>query len=310
MNQALALIGLDEFKRYYNKTGDGDDDFLRQLIRAASRLFQNKTNRALCYQEHTEYHDGFHATEIWLDQFPIQSDNNTIAVYDDPGRNYTNTYKLNAEDIVLDETAQQMGVVRLEGDTVGKGTANIKVVYTAGYSEFLVQTNLNDYIDFNDGINDYSVQLDAGIYTAATLTTEIQSKMNTTASSDTYAVTYDTNSQRFTFSSDGSTFIINWISGDNEYKNAAGLLGFEKDGNSSGALVYTSDFVRAGMPEDIRLAIMVWVEKVYNDSKVGEGRAGLKSRDNPKAMTNITYLTAAMPDLVQATIAQYRRVNI
>jgi hypothetical protein len=116
-----------------------------------------------------------------------------------------------------------------------------------GNGEFVVAA-ANKYIDFDEGGAELVATITPGTYTAQTLVAEIKTRMD--AAGGTYTVSYDELTGKFTIAS-GGNFTIRWQSGTHTATNAAGLLGFDKTANDTGAATYTGDYVSIHTSENM-----------------------------------------------------------
>lgn len=125
-----ALISLAEAKVWLDSTGSTQyDGLINDLISEAAGVFNAETGRKLKARSHTEYYDGDGTSVLWLNHYPLSSTSVTITI--DDSRAYTTDYQVTSTDIIL---STDLGRVRLDGDSFDQGTANVKVVYSAGYS--------------------------------------------------------------------------------------------------------------------------------------------------------------------------------
>lgn len=102
-----------------------------------------------------------------------------------------------------------------------------------------------NFFDFNDG-SDRSVTVTAKVYRDPhELATALQDALNASASSDNFTVVFNdndpTNGGKFTITSDGATFNIEWNTGANTGNNIGAALGFNTAADDTGSLSYTSD---------------------------------------------------------------------
>lgn len=127
-----ALTGLEQVKLYLAKASDGDDPLLEGLIEAVSAQFNGFTGRKLRARDYDHdpasanyapddaVLDGNGHAAIVLPQYPLVS----IAELRLDG------VVLPADSYVLDRAA---GVVRLTSGLFGRGAANLRLRYRAGF---------------------------------------------------------------------------------------------------------------------------------------------------------------------------------
>lgn len=100
------------------------------------------------------------------------------------------------------------------------------------YTFYMVRTGVNDTIKFTDSADsDLTCTISPGNYTADTLATEIDTKL-TDASSDTYTVTFNDDTHKFTIVSSSASFVLQWSTTTNSIAN---VLGWEATDTSAGA---------------------------------------------------------------------------
>lgn len=120
---------------------------------------------------------------------------------------------------------------------------NFDIAGTDFYLNPMVVASTDSYLDFSDTApTTYAIQLDLKSYkTPHELARAIEAKMNGVGSVDSYTVTFDNTTGKFTFTSDGTTFQLLWNSGANTANTVGDLLGFTVAADDTGALTYTSD---------------------------------------------------------------------
>lgn len=97
-------------------------------------------------------------------------------------------------------------------------------------------------LDFEDSSGALVATLTAKLYRDPyELATAIQDAMNSLGSADTFTVTYSSTTGKFTFTSDGSAFELNWATGANTANTIGDKIGFVVGSDDTGALTYTSD---------------------------------------------------------------------
>jgi len=310
---SYALAGLDNFKDFIGDTGSTNDNFYRMLIKSASEYMESEIDRKLRPRSYTEYYDGKGTTRIFLNQYPILSTAATITVYDDINRNFTSTYLFDSDDLII---YSEEGYIEVAPDAdlqsvFNKGVQNVKVTYDAGYSQFEVVTGVNDEIDFNEGGSELTATLDSGVYMASELATEIDTQL-TDAGAGTYTVAYNSVTNKFTLTKSTGTFQLLWNGGSNAATNAGDLLGFLTSADDTGAVTYTADNERIGLPGDIEMACIMLSNQglLLSQKGVDGGRLGIKTRINPQTMSNITYVLDSIPDYTKKVIMKYRRVKV
>lgn len=118
----------------------------------------------------------------------------------------------------------------------------------AEVASFVVQTGVNDTIDFNIGASNLVATVAAGTYPAGlsqadsgtTLCKLIYNAITGAEGAGTYTVTYSTTTKKFTITRSAGTFQMKFLTGPNTAKTMAPLLGYTTT-DHTGALTYTSD---------------------------------------------------------------------
>ena len=103
------------------------DDKITDLINAASWYFNDFTRRKLKAQSITEYHDGDHPYQLFLNSPPVTG----LTLYSDADRAFGSTTAISSDDYVLYD---QRGEVWLTGTSFINDKRVIKATYTGGYS--------------------------------------------------------------------------------------------------------------------------------------------------------------------------------
>lgn len=132
LDTAIALISLADAKTQLEISGSGDDTILNDLINGVSSMCNTYCGRHLLQKTHTEYYNGNGFDEIILLNFPIIS---VTSLYNaDNDRNFNSSTQVDVSANVL--VKSKSGILQLWNNEgiFTKGTANIKVVYSAGYA--------------------------------------------------------------------------------------------------------------------------------------------------------------------------------
>jgi len=231
MKSIYLLTSLTNLKTVLNyATNTTYDHFLNQLIARASFRCESYTGRKLRGRTYgsdgldVEYHDGTGKSRIFTFHKPIIS---VTSLYDDIERSFGSDTLFASTDYVIfkNEGIIQLSAESVNGTAFSKGIANIKLTYTAGYDEFQIIEDTNDRIDFNEGGASKVGNLTAAIYTASSLATHIATIL-TAAATATVVCTYNYHTSKFTITSDGATFELEWNTGANAYRAAVWALGY------------------------------------------------------------------------------------
>ena len=114
---------------------------------------------------------------------------------------------------------------------------------------WVIVTGFNDSLDFTEGTTgDATATITAGTYaTGADLAAAIQTAMNAAATDNTYSVSYDGSTKKFTIAraTGSDTFGLEWSTGASANAGKQGScaldLGFDDSADDTGATTYTSD---------------------------------------------------------------------
>lgn len=116
-----VYLGIDD--------SDGDhDDLLDALIAYASERIESHCRRAFASAAVTEYLDGTGISRLVLSRRPVTA---LTGVYEDAGRDFGEDTEIDPADLALYPEA---GVVAWTAGVFGRGTRNVKAVYTGGYA--------------------------------------------------------------------------------------------------------------------------------------------------------------------------------
>ena len=310
------LTSLTNFKNYIGKTSTTDDFKIEKLIMAASGdidKFTGKRLRGRTYGANglaAEFHDGNGKHRLFPRQYPIIS---VTSLYDDTNLSFgSDTLKTSTDyTIFSDEGFIQLNSTAVLGTIFNKGTANVKLIYTAGYDEFQVIDGVNDRLDFEEtSATELTAEIAEGVYTASSLATALDTAL-TAAGASAYTITYDFYTGKFKIASDraggGGTFKILWNTGTNNYRSIARLLGFQDDADDADAASQTSDDSVLGIPGDLEHACLELTLYKYHDSPKGRDRAGLKSKQISGQNAGTHSYIIDMPPKVEKALLPYMR---
>lgn len=288
---AYPLTSLDRLKEFLEiLSSTSKDVFLQNCINRATGVCESHTKRKLRARSFTEYQDGDgKSRRVYLKQYPVIGTTSDLDLYDDIDRGFTSSYKFATDDYVI---YHGQGIVELLRDAslggcFSKGVQNIKIIYNAGYEEFNILTGYNDAIDFNEGGSELNATLDEGAYTGAELATEIDTQLED-AGAGSYTVTFNPITCKFTLTKSAGTFQLLWSSGTNAANNAGDVLGFVVSADDTGALTYTADYSRIGVPEDLEEACIIIAADMYKKSWAGDGTLIKKSESTGNPVSGTT----------------------
>lgn len=310
----FLLTSRDKFKDRINMSSESYDNIVDQMIESATREIEHYTSRKLRGRTYgangldADYYNGNGQSRLMTNQYPIIS---VTSLYDDLDRDFgSDTLKTSSDYYIFkDEGIIQLNLDAVLGTVFEKGNANVKLIYTAGYDEFQIIDGTNDRIDFveEDGGSELTADLTGGIYTASSLASHIATQLDA-AGANTYTVTYNYITSKFTISTDGAFLSFNWNSGANAYRSACLLLGYRDGADDTGATSYTSDDSILGIPSDLEQACLEIVERTWNNSKYGKSRFDKKSKRVEGEMAGTTaYNTDPLPPHVKNILDRYKR---
>ncbi len=119
--------------------------------------------------------------------------------------------------------------------------ANFSIAGTAYYFDPIEITATTKFIDFNEGGSSLLATLNTGFYKDPhELADAVASALNLAAAA-AITCTYSDSTGKFTITSAGATFELEWNTGANAANTAAGKLGYLTAADDTGGLTYTSD---------------------------------------------------------------------
>ena len=123
------LVTLDEVKDFYGKVGSTskDDDLLEDIITRISNVIESYINKNILSRSYTEYYDGLGVSNLLTNQYPIIS---IDSIYEDNTWVWGSNSTVGSTDYRIHEDGNRVVFLTV----LGKGTQNIKIVYTAGYA--------------------------------------------------------------------------------------------------------------------------------------------------------------------------------
>lgn len=131
---SAVLVSMQDCKEYLQVDPSDTDteSLIGYLMQSVSRLFKETTGRSLIQEEITEYHDGDGTDCVMLRSAPVSSTAANIAVYLDNSRDFDSDSQISGSSLFV---SPDTGEVHYNGGYFDRGQNNIKVVYTAGYTQ-------------------------------------------------------------------------------------------------------------------------------------------------------------------------------
>ena len=275
-----------------------DRTLLENLINYSSRFILRYTNRSkVKYHTVTDQYTGDGTDVLLLHDIPVIS---ISSVYMDANRAFGSDSLVETDYYVLEES--EYGQIRFINKAASPDILSIKVTYVAGYSSFPVFTGYSDQLTLTEDTTSFTVNLNQGDYTASSLATEFQTRLNA-AGAYNYTVSFSEASQRLAISA-GSAFSLSW-SGTRE-EECARVLGFDIDSTQTSATVQYSDFPLLGIPADLIGLCNAFVLWRYEEVK--ERRSGKFSESRGDSSYSFDY--SNIPNYVRETLDQYRLINM
>jgi len=313
MKSIYLLTSLTNLKTALNyATNTTYDHFLNQLIARATARCESYTGRKLRGRTYgsngiaEEYYDGTGSSRLYTNHKPIIS---VSSLYDDLDRNFNSDTLFSSTDYAIFKAE---GIIQLmpqstKGSSFMRGIANVKLIYTAGYDEFQIIEDTNDRIDFNEGGSSLVGNLTAGIYTASSLASHIATIL-TAAATATVTCTYNYHTSKFTITSDGATFELEWNTGDNSYRSAVWTLGYREAADDTAAVTYTSDDSVLGIPADLEQACTEICLRWFNESTYGKNTFDKKTERIEGQMAGTTsFDPKVLPKNAMDILETYKR---
>jgi len=314
---------LSNVKDFLNESTTDHDRMLEQYIQIATDDIERYCDRNLRERTYgangleAEYQNGDGCKYIYTEEKPIIS---VTSLYDDTSNEYGSDTLFASTDYHI---FKDIGKILLLGDSsLGSnfqvGTANIKIIYTAGYGTFEIITGRNDKLDFNESVggDTITITLTAGIYTAEDLASHIQTLLNSTdGAAGIYTVTYNRYTSKFTIATSLTYEGFLWLTGANARKSIGRTIGFDMsaDDVTAETATYTSDYGVLGIPGDLEIACQQLIARYFYASKKGKDRFDVQSvsQDSGAGVGTTSFMTnKELPVEVARILSYYRRTKI
>lgn len=107
---------------------------------------------------------------------------------------------------------------------------------------YVIETGVNDSLDFDEGSGELTATLQPGGYSRAELLTEIKTRMDNVGS-DTYTVSFIESTGKFRIASDGATLSLLTSSGTNTATAAWADIGFSTGADYTSSVTYDGAYV-------------------------------------------------------------------
>lgn len=125
-----GLVTLQQAKDYLEITDATHDALLQEFIDRLSAWVESYCGRTFAQAAYAdELHDGDGTSRLVVKQRPIVS---VASLFDDIDRQFGAGTQIDAEDFVV---YPERGEIRLDGLVFAQGLQNVKVTYTAGFSQ-------------------------------------------------------------------------------------------------------------------------------------------------------------------------------
>jgi len=131
MVDALSLIDLGRARRFLKAEAHDTDDEIARLCEAVTAAFENETDRKLVKRTYTnELYDGKSKPRLLLRQWPVALADVTKVEFS--FSNLASDFEVeDLTNLVVDHDARTLIFL---GRSFPRGTANVRVTYSAGYS--------------------------------------------------------------------------------------------------------------------------------------------------------------------------------
>lgn len=136
--------------------------------------------------------------------------------------------------------------------------------------DVIVIDSTNNKIDFLDNVTAVAATITAGVYSPTTLCTEIKTRMDA-AGSQTYTVTFDSITRKFTIAHGGATLQLKFATGTNVANSASTVLGYEME-DLTGAVTYTSAYALSAILRISKPMTMYREAPAYGQSAKDAGK--------------------------------------
>lgn len=133
---ATFLVSLPDMKDYLDISNTNDDGRIGHLIEVVSREFDTECHRSFLEEAHTEYRNGNGTEQLWLENAPVSA---VTSINLDSERDFDSDTLVDSDDYFVNTVA---GVVARNTGYWPRGFQNVKVVYTAGYTQANVPRDL------------------------------------------------------------------------------------------------------------------------------------------------------------------------
>lgn len=135
----MALIALSDAKAYLGVDDNIDDSELTVVVDAVNDFCDHYTDRKLAATDLVEYYDGSGLDVVPLKNYPVNSDESTIAVYIDSSRLWPEDSKVAGAYLAI---RKDRGLLYYINGFFARGRQNVKVSYNAGYPAASVPNDL------------------------------------------------------------------------------------------------------------------------------------------------------------------------
>ncbi len=162
------------------------------------------------------------------------------------------------------------------------------------FNDLIIINSKNNKIDFTEGGGQLTATLTPGSYSPTTLCTEIDTRL-TAAGAQSYTVSFNSITRKFTIVQGGATFSLLFGSGTNAYISSSDVLGYNLE-DQVGALTYTSQYALSGISRLSKPITMYRSSPVYDQAARDSGKIFMIDdntflRDYPMNRSNL-----AIPD--------------
>lgn len=275
----FALCTLADVNTYLNlaTSNTNRNRYIEDRIEETSVEIESECSEEFVGRMRTEYLDGDGDSILRGFHAPL---NAIPTLLDDTDRDWDSP----AVDVVKKEDYmiyRREGWVQLYNNEsyFAKGKQNVKIEYHSGFNLLTVSQNKNDWLAYNVGGSDVTVQIPRGEYDCYALASKIKYEMAQAAGSTYCDVSFNGKNNKFTINLSTSgfqTLNLKFATGANSVYSIATLLGWIKS-DLTGATRYSpATTCVPHIPSDLKgVCVRITAQKLRN-GPYGENREGIK----------------------------------
>ena len=301
------IATLTEIKLWLKETGTANDTILGALQEAVTNICEEIMGQYGMVRSVTEYHDGKGDNHILSNMFPIYS---ISELNDDPDHEWSSSTEIESTNYMFNANTGEIYLINDYSNYLS-GKNSVKLTYRPGLSRFIVLSNVNNKIDFDEGAGEVTAEVTAGTYDAEDLASAIATAMNL-AGLLSYTCAYDHETQKFTITASSSiTPGFLWLTGTNKLDSIALVANFAQTADITGTTTTSGEVT--GIPSDISAAAQMIVMALYSMSKQGGSLQMIKSKPlavgGSSSPGTIEYYGDKFPEIALLILKKYARIG-